>query len=53
MLNSLEYPPGGTSGVKEHSTSPMIKTQMVLPVREIPHFEGMKREDVITFILCG
>jgi len=23
---------------------------MVLPVRELPHFVGMKREDVITFI---
>jgi len=23
---------------------------MVLPVKEFPHFEGMKREDVITFI---
>jgi len=25
---------------------------MVLPVKELPHFEGMKREDVITFIQC-
>jgi len=25
---------------------------MVLPVKELPHFEGMKREDVITFIWC-
>jgi len=49
-VEPLQYPPVGTSGVKEHSTSPMIKTQMVLPVRELPHFEGMKREDVITFI---
>jgi len=49
MLNPLQYPPG-TSGVKEHSTSPTIKTQVVLPVRELPHFEGTKREDVITFI---
>jgi len=23
---------------------------MLLPVRGLPHFEGMKREDVITFI---
>jgi len=23
---------------------------MVLPVKELPHFEGTKREDVITFI---
>jgi len=23
---------------------------MVLPVKELPHFEGKKREDVITFI---
>jgi len=51
-LNPLQYPPGGTSGVKEHSTSPTIKTQMVLPVRELPHFEGRKREGVITFIWC-
>jgi len=49
-LNPLQYPPGGTSGGKEHSTSLTSKTQMVLPVRELPHFEGMKREDVITFI---
>jgi len=34
-LKPLQYPPGGTSGVKEHSTSPTIKTQMVLPVREL------------------
>jgi len=53
MLNPLQYPPGGTSGVKEHSPSPMIKTQMVHPVRELPHFEGTKREDVIPFIWCG
>jgi len=49
-LNPLHYSPGGTSGVKEHSTSPTIKTQMVLPVREPPHFYRTKREDVITFI---
>jgi len=64
-LNPLQYPPGGTSGIKEpikgkeivddsnpeeeHSPSPAIKTQMVLPVKELPHFEGTKREDVITF----
>jgi len=30
----------------------MVKTQMVLPVRELLHKEGTKREDVITFILC-
>jgi len=30
--------------------SPMIKTQMVLPVRKLSHFEGMKREDGIAFI---
>jgi len=30
--------------------SPMIRTQMVLPVKELSHFEGAKREDVITFI---
>jgi len=35
---------------EEHSTSPTIRTQMVLPVKELPHFEGTKREDVITFI---
>jgi len=35
---------------EEHSPSPVIRTQMVLPVRELSHFEGMKREDVITFI---
>jgi len=50
MLNPLQYPPGGTSGVKEHSTSQMIKTQMGLPARELSHFDGTKREDVITFI---
>jgi len=33
-----------------HSPSPAIRTQMVLPVKELPHFEGTKREDVITFI---
>jgi len=65
-LNPLQYPPGGTSGVKEpikgkeivedsnpeeeHSPSPAVRTQMVLPVKELPHFEGTKREDVITFI---
>jgi hypothetical protein len=49
-LNPLQYPPGGTSGVKEHSTSPKTRTQMVLPVKELPHFEGTKREDGITFI---
>jgi len=100
-LNPLQYPPGGTSGVKEpikgrkmtlwnraegtnelegnegkrimegkasshpgkgkeivddsnpeeeHSPSPAIRTQMVLPVKEFPHFEGTKREDVISFI---
>jgi len=31
---------------EEHSPSPTIRTQMVLPVKE-----GTKREDVITFIL--
>jgi len=35
---------------EEHSPSPAIRTQMVLPVKELPHFEGTKREDVITFI---
>jgi len=66
MLNPLQYPPRGTSGVKEpikgkeivedsnpeeeHSPSPAIRTQMVLPVKELPHFDGTKREDVITFI---
>jgi len=63
MLNPLRYPPGGTSGVKEpvkgkeikedsnpDTPSPVIRTQMVLPVKELPHFEGTKREDVITFI---
>jgi len=35
---------------EEHSLSPAIRTQMVLPVKEFPHFEGTKREDVITFI---
>jgi len=35
---------------EEHSPSPAIRTQMVLPIKEFPHFEGMKREDVITFI---
>jgi len=37
---------------EEHSPSPMIRTQMVLPVKELPHFEGTKREGVITFIWC-
>jgi len=23
-----------------------------VPLRELPHFEGMKREDAITFIQC-
>jgi len=32
---------------EEHSPSPAIRTQMVLPVKELPHFEGTKREDVI------
>jgi len=62
-LNPLQYPPGGTSGVKEpvkgkeikedsnpDTPSPAIRTQMVLPVKELSHFEGTKREDVITFI---
>jgi len=35
---------------EEHSSSPKIRTQTVLPVKEMPHFEGMKREDAITFI---
>jgi len=35
---------------EEHSPSPTIRTQMVFPVKELPHIEGMKREDVITFI---
>jgi len=52
LTSYIEPPAGGTSGVKEHSTSPTIKTQMVLPVRELPHIEGTKREDVITFIWC-
>jgi len=37
---------------EEHSPSPTIRTQTVLPVKELPHFERMKREDVITFIWC-
>jgi len=28
---------------EEQSPSPTIKTQMVLPVKELSHFEGMKR----------
>jgi len=35
---------------EEHSPSPMINGT---PVKELPHFEGTKREDVITFIQCG
>jgi len=35
---------------EEHSPSPAIRTQMVLSVKEFPHFEGMGREDVITSI---
>jgi len=35
---------------EEHSPSPAIRTQMVLPVKEFPHFEGTKREDVITLL---
>jgi len=35
---------------EEQSPSPTIKTQMVLLVKELPHFEGMKREDFITFM---
>jgi len=34
----------------KHSPSPRSRTQMVLPVKELPHFEWTKREDVITFI---
>jgi len=33
---------------EEHSPSPTIKTQMVCPVKELPHFERTKREDAIT-----
>jgi len=32
---------------EEHSPSPTIRTQMVLPFKEGPHFEGTKREDEI------
>jgi len=35
---------------EEHSPSPVFRTQMIILVKELPHFEGTKREDVITFI---
>jgi len=30
----------------------MIRTQMVVTVKELLHFEGTKREDAITLIQC-
>jgi len=32
------------------SPSPGQQTQVVLPVREFPRFEGTKKDDVVTFI---